>query len=54
MDKKGYVFVYRSVKDNWIWNSKEPFDKRSAWIVLILTANHQDKKINFEGSALKG
>ncbi len=52
MDKKGYVLVYRSVKDNWIWNSKEPFDKRSAWIDLILTANHQDKKINFNGQLI--
>ena len=52
MDKKVYVFVYRSVKDNWIWNSNEPFDKRSAWIDLILTANHQDKKINFNGQLM--
>jgi hypothetical protein len=32
------------MRECWIWEEKEPFDKRSAWIDLLLSANHADKK----------
>lgn len=41
---RGWISLYRKVQAHWIWNDK-PFDKRSAWIDLILLANHEDKKI---------
>ena len=41
----GWISVYRKIEENPIWTSKEPFDKRSAWIDLLLMANHKDKKI---------
>lgn len=41
----GFVAIYRSVQEHWIWNSYEKFDSRSAWIDLILSANHEEKKI---------
>ena len=34
--------------DNWLWKSG-PFDYRSAWIDLLLSVNHEDKKIFFNG-----
>ena len=40
---KGYILVHRQIWDNRIWNDDEPFDKRSAWIDLLLMANHADK-----------
>lgn len=40
---KGYILLYRQIWDNRIWNDDEPFDKRSAWIDLLLMANHADK-----------
>lgn len=43
--KKGYVPVYRSMQDNWVWKIDEPFDARSAWIDLLLTVNHKEEKI---------
>lgn len=52
ISKKGYVFVHRSIRDNWVWDSREPFDKRSAWIDLILTANHHDRTIDFNGQMM--
>lgn len=44
--KKGYAPIYRSLQDHWLWQSDEPFDIRSAWVDLILLANHEDKTIN--------
>lgn len=41
---KGYILVHRQIWDNRIWNDDEPFDKRSAWIDILLMANHADKE----------
>ena len=46
---KGYIKLYRGLQDCWIWQDKEPFTKRDAWIDLLLSANHADKKIMIEG-----
>lgn len=51
-DDKGWIKTYRKLQDCWIWFDKEPFDKRSAWIDLLLTANHSDKKLLFNGSLI--
>ena len=40
----GYIKLSRCIKYNWLWNEKEPFDKRSAWIDLLLLANWKDTK----------
>lgn len=44
----GWISLYRQIKESWIWKDKEPFDKRSAWIDLLLTVNYKNKKIPFE------
>lgn len=41
---KGWISLYRSVQDHWLWQEK-PFSKGQAWIDLLLSANHEDKKI---------
>lgn len=51
-DSKGWIKTYRKLQDCWIWLDKEPFDRRSAWIDLLLTANHSDKKILFNGELI--
>ena len=48
----GWIKLYRQLQDCWIWLDKEPFDKRSAWVDLLLTANHSDKKILFNGELI--
>ena len=48
----GWIKLYRKLQDCWIWLDKEPFDKRSAWVDLLLTANHSDKKILFNGELI--
>lgn len=40
----GWIKLHRKLQDCWIWNEKEPFDKRSAWTDLLLSAMHSDKK----------
>jgi hypothetical protein len=43
--KLGYIKLYRSVQENWIWKCSEPFDRRSAWIDLLLLVNHREEKV---------
>lgn len=45
----GWVKIYRQIQDNAIWTSNEPFDSRSAWIDLILMANHEEKEVYQNG-----
>ena len=45
---KGYIKLFRQIQECWIWNTGK-FDKRSAWIDLLMLANHSDKKIVFNG-----
>lgn len=49
----GWISLYRQIKESWIWKDKEPFDKRSAWIDLLLTVNYKNKKIPFENGFLE-
>ena len=40
---KGWIKLHRQIIDSSIWHSKEPFDERSAWIDLLLMANHETR-----------
>lgn len=44
----GWISVHRKIQENWIWNCKEPYDKRSAWIDLLLSVNHKKASVNFD------
>lgn len=45
----GWICLYRQLQECFLWMSNEPFDVRSAWIDLLLSCNHHDKKIMFDG-----
>ncbi len=47
---EGWISIYRQIQDNWIWKSNEPFDKRSAWIDLLLMVNHKKEEIDFDNT----
>lgn len=47
--KNGWVKIYRQLTDSWIWHDNEPFDRRSAWIDLLLLANRKDHKTPYKG-----
>lgn len=49
---KGWIKLHRQLLDCWIWRVNEPFDKRSAWVDLLLTANHSDTKLLFNGEII--
>lgn len=45
---KGYVLLHRDIWNcEQIWDTPEPFDRRSAWIDLIMMANHAEKNLCF-------
>lgn len=46
---KGWVIIDRTICDNEIWKDSEPFDRRSAWIDLILMVNHEKRDLVFRG-----
>lgn len=50
---EGWISLYRQIVDNWIWNIKEPFDKRAAWVDLLLMVNHENKKIELNGQIIE-
>lgn len=45
---KGWIRIHRQLQDSEIWMQSQPFDMRSAWIDLLLLANHEDKTIIFD------
>lgn len=46
--KRGYIKVYRKIRDSFLWNEK-PFNRIQAWLDLLMMANHQDTKFLFHG-----
>jgi len=51
---RGWIRLYRKIQEcAFLWDSTdEPFDRRSAWIDLLLLANHEDKRMNFGGKGI--
>ena len=39
----GWIKLHRKIQEHWLWQDK-PFDKRSAWIDMLLMANHDYNK----------
>lgn len=50
---KGWIKLYRQIQDNMLWTDSEPFDRRSAWIDLIMMANVQTKEILYRGQLIR-
>ena len=48
MASKGWIRIHRQLQDCVLWTDNEPFDRRSAWIDLLMSANHEDKSIIFD------
>lgn len=48
---KGWICLYRDIQDSWVWknNEDECFSMGQAWIDMLLTANHEDRKILLNG-----
>lgn len=50
---QGWIRIYRKIWESEIWDDEEPFDRRSAFIDLLLMANHADKKVIFNGKIIQ-
>lgn len=50
---EGWISIHRQIIEHWIWKSKEPFDKRSAWIDLLLMVNHQKERVEFDNTIIE-
>lgn len=48
---KGWIKLHRKILDCWFWDEK-PYDRARAWVDLLLLANHDDKKISFDGKPI--
>lgn len=51
--EKGYIRLYRSITDNFLWDNNRVFDKRSAWIDLLLMASYQPTERLIDGILVK-
>ena len=45
----GWIKLHRSILDHWIYESKDPFSKREAWVDILLQVNYTPKKVNIGG-----
>lgn len=43
MKEQGWISIYRSIRDHWIWQDPVKFQW---WIDILLTVNHEDSKVN--------
>lgn len=48
MKPDGWISIHRCLQTHWLWSEK-PFDNRSAWIDLLLSANHKGNKFLLGG-----
>jgi len=42
---KGWISIHRKITEHWLWENDKPFDKRSAWIDILLMVSHEKKKV---------
>lgn len=48
MENSGWIKLHRKIQDCFIWDDK-PYDRARAWIDLILSATHRDRKTMIDG-----
>lgn len=46
---EGWIKLFRSIKTHWIWDNSEYL---KAWITILLTVNHEDKKVLIHGELI--
>jgi len=42
----GWITLHRAILDHWVWNNA---DYAKAWVTILLTVNHEDKKAEIHG-----
>ena len=49
MNEVGWVKLHRTIRNSWMWSVREPFDKRSAWLDMLMSAFFEDGEQTFKG-----
>ena len=49
---EGWLKLYRKTPDTAIWATKDPYDRRSAWIDLLLSANYTAAELVIKNDVL--
>lgn len=52
MASRGWIKLYRSMREHYLWNEK-PFSRSQAWIDLLLMASHEDNKFLLGASLIE-
>lgn len=52
MSNIGWLKIHRTIRECWMWSIREPFDKRSAWMDMVMEAFFSDSKVTFRGSKI--
>lgn len=42
---KGWISLHRKLQTNWLWEEKRTFSRAEAWIDILLSVNHKQKKV---------
>ncbi len=42
---KGWISMHRKMQEHWLWDEKRTFSNLEAWIDILLTVNHTEKKV---------
>ena len=49
---KGYIAVFRSMQEHWIYPNHRKFTEFEAWVDLLLEVNHKGKRVLIKGKVL--
>lgn len=49
MAQRGYIKIYRKIRDSWIWPSNRPFTSLEAWLDLLLEAQGKPSTREIQG-----
>ena len=53
-DNRGYISLYRSIQNHWLYGEDEPFSYFQAWVDLIMLAKYTDEDFYYRGRAVNG
>jgi len=51
--REGWIGLYRSLKNHWIYPDDRPYTEMEAWIDLLLSVNHKERPVRVKNKVLK-
>lgn len=49
---KGWISIHRKMQEHWLWSEKRTFSNLEAWLDILMTVNHTEKKVLLGGLLL--